>query len=250
MTLNPSINGNNFKAKHNRWFGFGESENAMAADVRKKARNALIACIGTAAISLGAISTLDVVPAVAQAFTQEREPEMKKTSEFQQVKGLLDVIARGESSGNYNAYYGNPGNDSIIFTSMTVSEVMNWQRQAPNSAVGKYQIIDTTLPGLVDELDIPDDRVFDEKLQDEFAIALLRRRGIQDYMEGRINREQFGHNLSQEWAALPQILGDHGGPDPNASYYAKDGTNKATITVIEFMDAIDSVTTVQEQQAA
>ncbi len=63
---------------------------------------------------------------------------------------LLNLIAEGESNDNYNAYFGNPKNQEIDFTSMTVAEVMTWQKEIvrrgnPSSAVGRYQIINTEL---------------------------------------------------------------------------------------------------------
>ncbi len=156
---------------------------------------------------------------------------------------LLATIARGESKGNYNAYFGNTGNREIEFTSMSVAQVLDWQRQFvaeghASSAVGKYQFINTTLAGLVREMNISRDEKFSPALQDRLAIRLIERRGVRDYMRGRISREQFAHNLSQEWAALPRVIGDG---DPAASYYAGDGLNRAHVSVDEVLVAIESL---------
>ena len=56
---------------------------------------------------------------------------------------LLKVVAKGESGGNYNAYFGNPANEEIRFTEMTIAEVLHWQNEFVrqgnvSSAVGKY----------------------------------------------------------------------------------------------------------------
>lgn len=155
---------------------------------------------------------------------------------------LLSTIAEGESRGNYNAYFGNAGNRAIKFTSMPVGEVLNWQRQyvangSPSSAVGRYQFINTTLAGLVQEMNIDDDAIFDEALQDRLAIKLLERRGVREYLRGRISREQLAHNLSKEWAALPRVIGDN----PAASYYAGDGLNKAHVKTEQVLAAIDNL---------
>lgn len=155
---------------------------------------------------------------------------------------LLSTIAEGESKGNYNAYFGNAGNASIRFTNMTVAEVMRWQRDfvasgKPSNAVGKYQFMGTTLAGLVDEMNIDPHTKFDEALQDRLAIRLIERRGAREYLRGAISREQFAHNLSMEWAALPRVIGD----DPNASYYAGDGLNKSHISVSTVLAAIESL---------
>lgn len=155
---------------------------------------------------------------------------------------LLNTIAKGESRGNYNAYFGNASNRDVDFTTMTVSEVLNWQEEyvnsgSPSSAVGKYQIIRPTLIGLVEELKIEGGALFDQTLQDKMAIALLERRGALKYVESKISREQFAANLSQEWAALPKIIGD----DPEKSYYAGDGLNKAHINIDEVLGAVSQI---------
>lgn len=155
---------------------------------------------------------------------------------------LLNTIAKVESSQNYNAYFGNSKNTSIKFTDMTVAEVLAWQKQFvsqgnPSSAVGRYQFIDSTLQGLVRQLNIDEAMQFDEALQDRLAIALLERRGIHDYVNNKISREEFAHSLSKEWAALPKAIGDN----PERSYYASDGLNKAQLSVNEIYASIATV---------
>lgn len=157
---------------------------------------------------------------------------------------LLSIIAQGESKGNYDAYFGNATNTELRFTDMTIAEVLVWQRQFvehgnPSNAVGKYQFILPTLAGLVRELDIDDSARFDAALQDRLAIRLLERRGVHDYLAGRISREQLAHNLSKEWAALPRVIGG----DPNSSYYAGDGLNHSRVSVDQVLTAIDSLKT-------
>lgn len=155
---------------------------------------------------------------------------------------LLNTIAKGESNGNYNAYFGNAANTDIIFTEMPVGEVLQWQEAyvrggSPSSAVGKYQIIRTTLNGLVHQLAIDLSMRFDEALQDRLAIALLERRGAVAYVEKELTREQFAANLAQEWAALPRVTGGN----PAESYYAHDGLNKSGITVDELYAALTAL---------
>jgi len=155
---------------------------------------------------------------------------------------LLDTIALGESRGNYNAYFGNAANTETKFTTMTVGEVLEWQKRFveqghPSNAVGKYQFIRPTLAGLVNELDIDEKTRFDEALQDRLAIRLLERRGVHEYLRGAISREQLAHNLSKEWAALPRVIGGN----PSTSYYAGDGLNHSQISIDQVLTAIDSL---------
>jgi muramidase (phage lysozyme) len=155
---------------------------------------------------------------------------------------LLDTIAKGESKGNYNAYYGKATNKKVRFTEMSVDEVLKWQENyvskgSPSSAVGKYQIIRPTLLGLVKELKL-DTRVrFDEKLQDKLAITLLERRGAHAFVQKKLTREQFAGNLAKEWAALPKVAGTN----PEESYYANDGINKAQISIDEIYQALTTL---------
>lgn len=155
---------------------------------------------------------------------------------------LLDVIAEGESKGNYNAYFGKAHNTAIDFTSMPVGDVLAWQRKFvadgnASNAVGRYQFIEPTLSGLVNEMGIDPDERFTPGLQDKLAVRLLERRGIREYMQGRLSREDFAHNLSKEWAALPRVIGDQS----QSSYYSGDGLNHAQITVKDVFVAIESL---------
>lgn len=152
---------------------------------------------------------------------------------------LLDLVAKGESGGNYNAYFGNSKNTAIHFTSMTVDEVLEWQsKYAQNgnvsNAVGKYQIIQPTLAEFVGKLNIDKNEKFDKSLQDKIAVALLERRGAVAYVSKKMSREQFAANLAMEWAALPKITGSN----PHESYYAADGINKSSVSVDEMNNVL------------
>ena len=141
---------------------------------------------------------------------------------------LMNLIGEIESNDNYNAYYGKPENTDIQFTNMSVAEVMKWQEEfvasgSPSSAVGRYQIINTTLAGLVRELSINTNQTFNKNMQDRMAIALFERRGSVAYVNKELTAEEFAANLAQEWAALPKVIGDN----PDSSYYANDGLNSS-----------------------
>lgn len=182
-------------------------------------------------------SIVFVMGLVAYAGVMSRKDKSINPRAF---KPLLNLIARGESNDNYNAYFGNPENQEIDFTKMTVAEVISWQKDfvksgSPSSAVGRYQIINKTLVSLVEQLDLDTSKKFDEDLQDMLAIALLERRGAKDFVNGRISREEFASNLSKEWAALPKVLGDN----PHKSYYSADGLNQSRIAVNDLLKVIE-----------
>ena len=155
---------------------------------------------------------------------------------------LLELIGRAESNGNYNAYFGNSHNTAINFTDMPVADVIKWQKDyvakgSPSSAVGRYQIINTTLEGLVNELEIEPTQKFDPPTQDKMAIALLERRGSEQYVNEEISQEQFAANLAKEWAALPKVVGEN----PDQSYYAGDGLNKSRVEPETVLKAIEPI---------
>ncbi|KKW05095.1 MAG: hypothetical protein UY35_C0002G0053 [Candidatus Saccharibacteria bacterium GW2011_GWC2_48_9] len=155
---------------------------------------------------------------------------------------LLHLIAQAESKGNYNAYFGNASNTSVKFTDMSIAEVREWQANFvregnASSAVGRYQIIDTTLDGLVQELNLNTGQKFDETTQDKLAIALLERRGSISYINQDINTREFAANLAQEWAALPKTVGEN----PESSYYAGDGLNKSLVNSTQVLHAIENI---------
>lgn len=164
---------------------------------------------------------------------------------------LLQLIAKVESRGNYNAYFGNASNSSINFTAMSIAEVLKWQSDRvnqghPSSAVGRYQIIDTTLSGLVRQLGIDTSQKFDQTTQDKLAIALLERRGAESYINQELTRDQFAANLAKEWAALPKVIGEK----PGESYYASDGLNRSLVSVDEVMKAIEQISPSSQMRAA
>lgn len=168
-------------------------------------------------------------------------PNTKNTEDLNYT-GLLDTIAKGESRGNYNAYFGNTKNHSTDFTKMKISEVLQWQKKyvkkgSKSSAVGKYQIIRPTLTKLVDNLGIDKNARFSKPMQDKLAVALLEKRGLKQYINGEIDRKQFANNLSKEWAALPKVIGKN----PQKSYYEGDGINKVQISIDEIYHGINSI---------
>ena len=155
---------------------------------------------------------------------------------------LLNLIGRAESNDNYNAYFGSPANTTTDFTAMPIRDVLAWQAEyvrqgSPSSAVGRYQIINTTLEGLVRELKLDPNEKFDQSMQDRLAVALLERRGASAYLNDEISREEFAANLAKEWAALPKVLGDNA----EDSYYASDGLNRSRVKVGEVLAVIQRI---------
>lgn len=150
---------------------------------------------------------------------------------------VLDFIGGAEAAGNYNAISGNAKNQEPLdkLTVNQVFELQNYMKSNPqqgflSSAVGRYQFINSTLKGLISELNIDGEALFTPELQDRLGHALLERRGLSRYRSGQLSREDFAKNLSQEWASLPLPSG--------ASFYQSDGVNKATVSYEDFLGAL------------
>lgn len=167
------------------------------------------------------------------------------------VSTLLDFIARYESRGDYNVVWnGIKGADrpKTALTTMTVAEVLAWQDSIDarymSEAAGRYQILEDTLRGLYRQAGVPLTALFDKSTQDKLAIALLRRRGLDDYLSGRMSLEAFALALAKEWASLPVPFDINRGRQNvkrGQSYYAGDGLNKAHADLDEFLAVIQSV---------
>lgn len=133
----------------------------------------------------------------------------KSIARFGKHDNILDLIASVESGGDYNATldHGRWTGGAQNLTGMTLDQVRALQHQMladpanralygdgkGSSALGRYQITGRTLEGLMKELGLSGDRLFDEKTQDELARALLRRRGNDPA------------SLREEWTGLKRV---------------------------------------------
>jgi hypothetical protein len=77
-----------------------------------------------------------------------------------------------------------------------------------SSAVGKYQIVGTTLESLKAKLGLDDSTIFSPEVQDMMAKELLNRRGLQKFINNpKDNADALLNSLSFEWASLPNAKG-------------------------------------------
>jgi len=156
------------------------------------------------------------------------------------ILGFLDFIAQYESQGNYNARYGAVTNtNEPDFTSLTIDEVLTWQKDRKFSACGKYQIIRQTLSGLSQTLGLSGNEIFNVNQQDAMGEKLLKKRGLEKFIAGTISQDEFAFSVAHEWAALPGVKEPHG----EKSVYAGDGVNHALVSVSTYLSAIDKLKT-------
>ncbi len=167
------------------------------------------------------------------------------------LKMLLSLIASKESNGNYNAYFGNAGNQTNPkFTTMSVKAVRAWQDKfvasgKKSSAVGKYQIIRKTMDEVIKRANIKEGELFDENLQDKMALNLLEKRKINNFLSGQIDITSFGNLLAMEWASFPVLSSIKNTKGRivkrGQSFYAGDGLNKAHVMPEQVEFALESL---------
>jgi len=114
----------------------------------------------------------------------------------------------------------------------TIAEVKSFQARGRDNngqlwAVGRYQIIPTTLKGVQKTLGLPDSTKFNQTVQDEMGYALmLGRTNLKNYLKGIIadnkeNRQKAGLDMSKIWSSIgvPYAVN---GKKYNSSYYSGD----------------------------
>jgi hypothetical protein len=153
---------------------------------------------------------------------------------------ILAFIYKGESGGDYNKLSaGAEKRWKYKLTSCTINEVLDKFGNAANrktlgmisSAAGAPQIINKTLATLKAKLGLTGKEKFDANMQDRLAYQLLRDRGYDAWVSGRIGTVEFAKRLAQEWASLPVLAGTKNAKGVNikrgSGYYDGDGLNSA-----------------------
>ena len=171
---------------------------------------------------------------------------------------LLDFIGKIEAPRGYDTVYGN--NQRKLpkrVTSMTLYEIQQaqprWTKQFGSSATGRYQFMRDTLRGLITELDLSTDMKLDANLQDRLAYHLLRRRGYDAFVFGRIDKIEFAKRLAMEWASLPVLRatkGAHRNVMRGQSYYNGDNLNKSLVKPEDVEIALARVLDLHKQSPA
>ena len=163
----------------------------------------------------GAGGVLDQVGGWLQGFRDKASGEFGSAS-----KGILDLIgwAEGTDKGRgynetlgYGAFTGGPVN----LVNMKIDEVLELQRRMlahpdntyNSSAVGRYQIVGTTLRGLKDRLGLTGQELFDEQMQDRLAMELVRNRAQQGTQSGWYAEWQGLEAKNVSMAAITGALG-------------------------------------------
>lgn len=177
------------------------------------------------------------------------------------VKEFFDEILKGESvTYNDHNWYTSSGLKSYIqgrntnrypllkkdLSDYTIGEIMSFQSKSRSGdgqlwATGRYQIIPTTLKGLVNNKKTPTSKKYDKKLQDEYGISLLlgrtnaRKYLKQEVADNKQNLENASLDVAKIWSSVgvPYAMqGSRQRINKNQSYYAGGGDTASIKTEV------------------
>lgn len=130
------------------------------------------------------------------------------------VMPILEFVSKTEGTAKGRGYeetlgYGAFTGGNVTLTAKSLDDIDEIQtrmlRHPKNkwnsSAVGKYQIIRTTLRQLRKKLGLKGTELFDAEMQDRLAFQLLKWRGYDDWKAGRISDRAFQASIAKEWAS-------------------------------------------------
>ena len=167
---------------------------------------------------------------------------------------LARAISHGE--GNYNSVNRglinkkNLGSYEEDLSKLTINEILSRNNLSANdprrmNAVGRYQIINSTLRGKVKELGLSGNELFTPEMQDKLFLSLIPD-VAKSYMEGKHNDKNAAMTaIAKTWASVGvpiDMQGANGWVRAGESFYAGDGGNKSNPQSLALVsEALDSV---------
>ncbi|RKR03593.1 lysozyme family protein [Maricaulis maris] len=151
---------------------------------------------------------------------------------FTLYRPLLDLIGRSEGTDRREGYnetlgYGRYTSGDRFLCGMTLDEIDNLQTSMlghpdnkwQSSALGRYQIVRTTLRALRRDHGLNGSDLFDNFMQDRLAVQLLIGRGMDRFLAKTLSENDFVNALAREWASLPTMagVGYYGGQNAHVS---------------------------------
>lgn len=199
--------------------------------------------IGRLVAYLGGLMSPTVPPVVMDTTNVPAgRPAMPTAAASVEVLGkpILDLIGTSEGTDRKRGYnetlgYGAYTGGDVDLVGRTLAQIDQLQTEMldhPNnymnsSAIGRYQIVRTTLRKLKADLKLPESAKFDKAMQDRLGAKLLVGRGLYLYLGGSLSEFDFIDHLAQEWASLPTRRG--------TGYY---GNQRASVDVAQVRAAL------------
>ena len=129
-----------------------------------------------------------------------------KESSNDTANGGYDSMNTGGSAGGHVAHGSGTGTAKFgrPLTQMTVGEVMDMQARGVLHATGRYQIIGSTLAGLVSRGKANRSDLYDQNTQDKLAIALIQGRAGK-FFSGEVGASAVIGGMGNEWIGLQYV---------------------------------------------
>ncbi|WP_110753227.1 hypothetical protein [Phyllobacterium leguminum] len=159
---------------------------------------------------------------------------------FYIYRPMLDLLGKSEGTDKRRGYnetlgYGAYTGGDRDLVNMTLDDIDYLQtamlahpkNKLNSSALGRYQIVRTTLRKLKSSLKLVSTTRFDASLQDRLACYLMAGRGFDRWLASNMTLDALIVALSKEWASLPTTSG-------RGYYYGQN----AAVTVAEVRAAL------------
>jgi hypothetical protein len=175
-------------------------------------------------------------PVLPHAFNYETTPEIQQQLQpGPDLTPLANLIGAVESDtvGGYNAANGGSpmdlGKDGLVRVTgrrceeVTIREIKAWQKRGLLYAVGRYQMIPSTLSAAVKWSGLKDSDYFTPQNQDKMLEALLKhkRPSVWAHIKNGASINSAITDLAREWAGLPTLRG--------SSYYGYGNRSHASV---------------------
>jgi len=162
---------------------------------------------------------------------------------------FADLLGKVESNNDYTAYNKTtPKLESFYnteLTQLTISELVEKQKERTIFAAGRFQVIPSTLNAAISYLNLDDSTKYDKKTQDKIFDYLIRikRPAIINYLEGNGSIEDAIYEWAKEFASAgvrkgKKISRGRTASIEGMSYYSGDGLNKSHIMPEDMINAL------------
>jgi muramidase (phage lysozyme) len=115
-----------------------------------------------------------------------------------------DAFNRGGSNNGHTAHGSGNTYNGRKLSQMTVGEIMSLQADQKLHATGRYQIIGSTLRGLVNSGVASRDEYYTPEVQDKLAIALVKGRAGR-FFSGKDSLDKAIYGMGSEWIGLQYV---------------------------------------------
>lgn len=175
-------------------------------------------------------------PSFKQPSTLQLPPKIKPDLDIAKLADLIGHV-ESDSVGGYNAANAGRamdlGHDGLIKIfgrpchEITIREVKALQRRGLLHAVGRYQIIPSTLRAAVKWAKVSEDDYFSPETQDRLLVALIqhKRPKVWQYIKTGNYLNTAVNELAKEWAGIPTTSGH--------SYYGWGNRAHTTVTKVK-----------------